>query len=876
MDDGYLVSISHLDKYSQDTAERFANVFKEILVQFLDKENLGDINYTSKEDIKLLNNCNQNEYLLDYDDILDAFNDNLARYPDNKLVSYNDKSYSYAEGAYIAKKIADNLLELDINVQDCVSFLVERSEHYLFCVLGILSVGGIYVPLDDDLPDERIDMMLNDTKSKVIVVSDETSCRVKDFIDDDVVILNISEIVKEPLSTLSMLPVVYCDVACILYTSGTTGIPKGVKVTRKSLLNVSAFYAENYGITNDDVYAMFSTIGFDAGSLAISTSIYSGSSLAIVPDNIRLNMDKLNKYFIEHGVTHTMMTTQVGKLFMQNVDNSSLDVLLVGGEKLGKFEDPKNYHLVDGFGPTETFAFISSINNSQKIDSSSIGNLNYNTKAYVLDHELRQVPIGAVGELYISGYQVADGYLNNDKETKYAFLNNPFDTDEQYNIMYRTGDMVRILPDKSLAIIGRSDNQVKIRGNRVELAEIEFSIRNLDIVDDVTVQVIKHESNNELVAFVVSSVDINEDKLKENIKNHIIMNHPEYMVPSFVIKLDTIPLTINGKVDKMALPDVDLNSLHAEYVAPTTENEKLIVDAFEVAFNQKSIGLNDDFVRLGGDSITAIRVISLLEKNNISCTASDILNYKTPYLIAKQVNESVEKVSYDPVEGVIELLPIQKYFFNQINENNFTQEFILKASTDLDLNRLQKSFDELCNFQDMLRVVYKFDENKNPIQEVLPVGTCICEINEHFIDDNFKEAMKKIFIKSIQSIDISDKLMDVNLIHYNGESYLIIVIHHLIIDGISWNILISELTYIYIELESGNDVNLKRNYSYKNWIDDVKYLVENISNEEKQHWIEVNNILDDSSIKGKSIIFNFNVDVNYDVDNLYLKKNIWL
>ena len=210
--------------------------------------------------------------------------------------------------------------------------------------------------------------------------------------------------------------------------------------------------------------------------------------------------------------------------------------------------------------------------------------------------------------------------------------------------MYRTGDMARFLPDGSIAIVGRRDGQVKIRGNRVELSEIESVIRELDYVEDVTVQTVKNNENYGLIAYVVVSEEMDDDYLTKSICEYVNEYKPDYMVPSFVIKLDTIPLTVNGKVNRRALLEVDFDLLSVEYVAPTNEIEEQIVDVFEVVFNQKGIGIYDDFVRLGGDSITAIRVISLLEKNGISCSARDILNYKTPYLIAQNVEKNHQKI----------------------------------------------------------------------------------------------------------------------------------------------------------------------------------------------------------------------------------------
>ena len=403
----------------------------------------------------------------------------------------------------------------------------------------------------------------------------------------------------------------------------------------------------------------------------------------------------------------------------------------------------------------------------------------------------------------------------------------------------------------------------------MELGEVESVIRDMDIVEDVTVQTIDKDGNIELVAYVVLSDEMDEVDLLGCVCDFVGERKPDYMVPSYVVELDEVPLTVNGKVDKGALPEVDLDVLSVEYVAPVSGTEKLIVDAFELVFDQRSIGLYDDFVRLGGDSIGAIRVVSLLERDGVSCSARDILNYKTPYLIAQHIDDNIEFTSYDVVEGVVDLLPIQSYFFDQVNLNNFTQHFVLKFNVDVDVGILQKSLDELINLHDMLRAVYRFDGD-NVIQEVLPLNTRICSINEYSIDVDFDGNMRKIFIKSEKSINVENKLIDVNLIQYNNENYLMLVIHHLIVDGVSWNILLSDLTDIYYKFINGDGVGLLRPYPYKLWVEDVKGLVDGISDSEKQYWMDLNGLLDDSLIRGRSNVFAFSVGSEYDVDNLLM------
>ena len=305
----YLLSVVYSDKYSGAFIDRFVKSYKFILNGMLSVKALSDICYVSSDDLILLDEFNDTYHDLLYDDVLDAFNANLFRCPDNNLVSFNDRVYSYGEGAFIASCIAESLIDLGVEVQDKVGFLVERSELYMFCVLGILSCGGVYVPLEDKLPDERIKFMLEDTDARVVIVSDETYNRVNGLTNRN--ILNISDIVNGGIGCLDSLPVVYGDLACILYTSGSTGVPKGVKITRKSLINVCEDYIVRYGLDSSDVYGLFSSIGFDMSSFIIIVVLCVGACLAVVPEDIRLDMLELNEYFISHNVSHTIITTQV-------------------------------------------------------------------------------------------------------------------------------------------------------------------------------------------------------------------------------------------------------------------------------------------------------------------------------------------------------------------------------------------------------------------------------------------------------------------------------------------------------------------------------------------------------------------------------------
>ena len=397
--------------------------------------------------------------------------------------------------------------------------------------------------------------------------------------------------------------------ACILYTSGTTGLPKGVRITRKAILNFAEFYVNESGMDENSIYGLFASIGFDVAIKGIFSSIYSGACLNVTPEDIKLDMDKLNRHFAKYGVSHTHITTRVAKLFLSSNEDISLIELVTGGEKLGEIENTRDCRFVDTYGPTESCVYVTSINEEDKIDSSSVGHLLNNLKAYVLDDNLNRVPCGAVGELFLAGYQIADGYLNREEETRNAFLENPFDDNEDYGVMYRTGDVARFLPDGSIDIIGRRDSQVKVRGNRLELSEVESVIREIDYIEDVTVQTIKHGANNELVAYVVCSSDIDEISLRNEVREYVNEYKPEYMIPSYVVGLDEIPLTVNGKVNKRALPEVDVDSLRGEYVAPENDVEVFFAKCFEDILGIDKVSVIDNFFDLGGDSLLLIKVI---------------------------------------------------------------------------------------------------------------------------------------------------------------------------------------------------------------------------------------------------------------------------
>ena len=254
-----------------------------------------------------------------------------------------------------------------------------------------------------------------------------------------------------------------------------------------------------------------------------------------------------------------------------------------------------------------------------------------------MDKQHRRVPIGAVGELYLAGKQLSLGYLNREEVNAKAFFNNPFDDLKGYERIYATGDMVRFLPDGTLSIVGRQDSQVKVRGNRVELPEVESVIRKISFIEDVTVQTTVNKGNNELVAYVVVSDEANENNLRNDIRQYVSDRKPDYMVPSFIIKLDELPLNVNGKIDKRALPEVDLSNLGGEYVAPENEVESFLVECYEELLGVTKVSTTDDFFEMGGDSMLVIKIIYKALNEGYTITYADLFDNPTPKSLAQVI-----------------------------------------------------------------------------------------------------------------------------------------------------------------------------------------------------------------------------------------------
>ena len=784
---GLLVRVQYTSLYSEDFIERFVEAYQAILSGMMTAEKTADINYVSENDLIRMNALNRTETREEIRDILDVFNDNLSQYPHRRLVEYKETSYTFAKSAFIANSIREKLSSLGVEPEDRVGFLVPRSELYLLSVLGIVSLGCAYVPLDDRLPDERIGFMLRDTDSRVLIVSDDTEERAKGLEIPGLKMLNISNILKEKIGTLEHLPVEYGKLVAILYTSGSTGVPKGVKVTRKSISCFAPNYARLMELRPEDKCGAYAAIGFDVSMEDMFSCFYSGACLSVIPYDVRLNIYELNEYMIRHGITYAEITTAIAKQFISNIRETSLRVLMTGGEKLGEVSEVGEYRLVDSYGPTEACVSATAMDFRKKIDPCSVGPVLDHVRAYVLDSEKRRVPIGAVGELFLSGPQLADGYLNREEETARAFLPNPFEQEEDYNRMYATGDVARMLPDGTYDIVGRRDGQVKIRGNRIELMEVEAMIRKMDHIKDVTVQVKQTSGQNkELVAYVVSD-DLDQETLEKVIPEYLSGRGPAYMVPSFVIKMDSIPLNVNGKVDRRALPEVDPGANKAEYAAPKTKLETRIVQGFEQVFEQEGLGVNDDFIRLGGDSLTAVKLISILEDTGVS--VGDILGLRTPAAIAAGAHKRSFDADVYTVESGCPLSNTQQYIYNDIVRNEKYDSYLIPSLITIPGKRTNEEI------RSAIEQIYK-------AYPILTTRIGSKEGVDYLVQGGEPEILTgsynlaSVVSRLTATFDMKKYLTRHMIVRLFGKCYLVSLFHHIIFDFVSENVFRDSLLHV--------------------------------------------------------------------------------
>ena len=515
--------------------------------------------------------------------------------------------------------------------------------------------GGTYVPLDPEYPQSRIEYMLTDSGAENLLVVNRYKHLVEFYDKNIICIDDVAEESKDFELSVELTAPEPENLAYMIYTSGSTGKPKGVMIEHRNLINLIEYIRSTRNLTTDDIVAEFASFCFDASVIDLFAPLTAGSVLYILPEAIRKDAVTVAKYIKDKNITTATFPTQMGELVAELLDDApALRFVTLGGEKFKHYRN-RTYQMINGYGPTENTVSSTEFRVDRQYDNIPIGKSQMNIRSYIVDNDMNRLPVGASGELCHAGRQIARGYHNLPEKTASVFVENPFAVCEEEKRLYRTGDMVRMKGDGNIEYIGRIDSQIKIRGYRVELGEIEGAVLKHDLVKDSAVTVIEKGGNKYIAAYYTGDV-IEDEELKTFLEPLI----PDYMMPSFFIHIDKMPVTPGGKVDKKALPLPEAALKNTNYVEPVTAMQTALCEIFEKALGIEKVGIEDNFFDLGGSSLTASKVAVMCLSKNISIVYADIFKCPTVRELAAVVED------YAPVESAQSDNEFANYNYNKI------------------------------------------------------------------------------------------------------------------------------------------------------------------------------------------------------------------
>ncbi len=646
--------------YSTEMVAEMADAYAAILNSMATAETIGQLAASSEKQLQWLDERNPEKpmpYPLDKT-VIDFFNANVEKYPNNECCVFENKRFTYKQIGEFTDRLAASIQQKVSRTNGTlpvVSFIVPRNELMLVVPVAIVKAGCTYQPLDSSYPKERLNFMIADAEAQLLICPDDFRGMVDEYVGETLTINTINDI--QGNEKTSKVNVDLNDVFALLYTSGTTGTPKGVMLTYRNILALSLAHTADQQIDAHCRIAAYASYGFDAYLMDLWAAMTTGASLHIVSEEIRYDLVALHDYFVNEQITHAFMTTQVGTQMANNFpDIPSLKVLFVGGEKLVSM-DPPRYRFINGYGPTESLAYVASYDVCKNEKNIPIGFASQSSRLYVVNKDLQRVPMGAIGELWISSSQEAKGYLKLPEKTAAAFVENPFtDGNPDFARAYRSGDIVRYREDGAIEFIGRKDGQVKIRGFRIELKEVEAVIRDFPDIENVTVQAFDLEAGGKAIAaYFVSSKKIDIKLLN----NFILEQKPPYMVPAVSMQIDEIPLNVNGKVDKKRLPKPEIQTEEVNETdapaAPLNRLEEELMEMIGKLTNCSHFPITTPLTYIGLTSISSIKLATELYKRyGISISNKELTKSATLQSIENLILENLltdkKTVEESPVE----------------------------------------------------------------------------------------------------------------------------------------------------------------------------------------------------------------------------------
>ncbi|MBU9710031.1 amino acid adenylation domain-containing protein, partial [Paenibacillus sp. AK121] len=741
------------------------------------------------------------------------------RVPEATAVVFERRRLSYAEMNERANRLARTLRSVGVLPNQLVGLMARRSLETVVGILAVLKAGGAYVPIDPEYPEERIRYILENSNAQLLLTQRELQQQVP--FEGTVVALDDEQAYSDDGSNLDPASGPN-DLAYVIYTSGTTGKPKGVMLEHRGLVSLKLTFAHTLHTTEQDRVLQFASLSFDASCWEMFNALYFGATLYIPSTETILDDQLFERFMNEHAITiATLPPTYAAYLNSDRLP--SLSRLITAGsavsaEFVQQWKDKVQYY--NAYGPTEA-SIATSVWAASTYDTERraipIGRPIWNHRLYILGAQNQLAPIGVEGELCIAGVGLARGYWNRPDLTAEKFIEHPFEPGER---LYRTGDLARWLPDGNIEYLGRIDHQVKIRGFRIEIGEIEEQLLKIDSVQETIVIAREGKNGQELCAYLVAGRPLTLGELRSALAQKL----PNYMIPAHFVQLPRMPLTPNDKIDRKALPAPEGNALTGgAYVAPRNEAERTLADVWQAVLNADRVGVTDHFFELGGDSIKSIQVSSRLHQAGYKLEIRDLFKYPTISQLSLHVKPIGRTIDQGEITGETALTPIQHWFFESsfAAPHHFNQSVMLYRKERFDEETVRQVLQKLAEHHDALRMVFckteqGFSARTRAIQEG---GLFTLDVFDFKDAENTAQAVEAKATDIQAGIDLENgPLVKAGLFRCADGDHLLLAVHHAVVDGVSWRILMEDFALGYEQAGKSEEIRFPaKTDAYRTW-----------------------------------------------------------
>ncbi|REE75822.1 non-ribosomal peptide synthase protein (TIGR01720 family)/amino acid adenylation domain-containing protein [Rhodococcus wratislaviensis] len=737
--------------------------------------------------------------------LADVFRASAAQHPDATAVVSAGRTISYRELDGRSDRIAAALARSGVESGDIVAVALPRSSDYVCAVWAVAKTGAAFLPVDPNYPVPRVQHMLDDSHAAVGLTSAEYATTLPDKPEW----LLLDETVGPSVHDFPTPAIRLDDAAYLIYTSGSTGVPKGVVVTHRGIANLVSAQRTRLDLDSAARVLHVASPSFDASVFEMLMAFGSGAALVIAPPAV-FGGAPLSQLIATERVTHAVITPSV---LASMEPGGGLRTLVVAGEKcppelLSRWAS--RCRMIDAYGPAETTVMATVSEPLTELGPVTVGRPIHGTRAVVLDHRLRPVPVGVVGELYVAGTALARGYHRNARQTSERFVADPYGPPGTR--MYRSGDTVRWTRDHELEYLGRSDEQVNLRGLRVEPGEIDATLRRHPAVR-FAVSVIRAQSaGDQLVSYVVGADTVTEQELLSFLAAEL----PPHLVPAAVVVLPHIPLTPSGKFDHAALPEHSLRS--RSRTAPDTERERTLHALFADILGTSEFGVDESFFALGGDSIMAIQLASRARRAGFSFTPRDVFEQRTIFRLGQVAGHGVDRPTLAELPGGgigdMPLTPAARFLLDRAGViDRYAQAVVVELPRAIDPDTLDCVIGAVVDRHDALRARLVRGSDGTAFLTVSPAGTPLpggtilrVPLSAHADPAQRTRAEHESAIRRLNPVAgvmMQCVWLDPGPEDTTRAGRLLLVAHHLVIDGVSWRILIGDLAAVWAQVEAG-------------------------------------------------------------------------